>query len=60
MDIDTIRAYCEAEIARLTQLETEKTQELMAIRGGRAAYQDMLTELDKGDRDGLDSARNVD
>jgi hypothetical protein len=39
-----MRAYCEAEIARLEILERETRDQLMAVRGGLAAYRDVLAQ----------------
>ena len=41
-----IAAYCASEIARLTALETELREQLMAVRGGLTAYQDVLAQMD--------------
>jgi len=58
MTPDQIKAYCQAEIAKLDAQERALTHEIEArsrtliddinkIRGGRQAYQDIIAELEK-------------
>lgn len=61
-----IDAYCQAEIARLTAEIAERERmvarlmdEITARRGGIAAYEDVIRELERMKADGLDSSPNL-